>query len=102
MYNKKELPKRKQNRLKGYDYASSGAYFITVCAKDRKNIFWDKSQLNFAKEDSILPPDSVRLSSYGKITEEAINAIPKHYPHIELLQYVVMPNHVHMVLLILE
>jgi len=100
MYNKKELPKRKQNRLKGYDYASSGAYFITVCTKDRKNIFWDKSQLNFAKEDSILPPDSVRLSSYGKITEEAINAIPKHYPHIELLQYVVMPNHVHMILLI--
>ena len=34
----KDLPKRKKNRLDGYDYGSSGAYFFTICSKDRKNI----------------------------------------------------------------
>lgn len=100
MDNEKELPKRKQNRLKNYDYSSNGAYFITVCTKDRKNIFWDKKQPNFVGEDIILPPNSVRLSPYGKIVEEAITAIPKYYSHVELLQYVIMPNHIHMILFV--
>ena len=98
--NANKLPVRKRNRLKDYDYSSNGAYFITICTKDRKNIFWDKEQPDFVGEDIILPPDSIRLSPYGKIAEEAINTIPEHYPHIELLQYVVMPNHVHMILFI--
>ena len=42
----------------------------------------------------------MKLSLYGKIVEEAIKAIPKHYPCIELLQYVIMPNHIHMILYI--
>ena len=100
MDNEKELPQRKKNRLENYDYSSCGAYFITICTKDRKNIFWDKEQPNFVGEDIILPPDSVRLSPYGKIAEEAIKAIPEHYSHIELLQYVIMPNHIHMILFI--
>ena len=66
--------------------------------KDRKNIFWAKEQPDFVGEDIILPPDNVRLSPYGKITEAAIIAIPKYYPNIELLQYVVMPNHIHLLL----
>ena len=101
MDNDNKLPKRKRNRLKNYDYSSNGAYFITICTKDRKNMFWDKSQPDFVGEDIILPPDSVMLSSYGKIVEEAINSIPEFYAHIELLQYVIMPNHVHMILFIL-
>ena len=100
MNKENELPKRKKNRLENYDYSSCGAYFITICTKDRKNIFWDKNQPNFVGEDIILPPGRVQLSLYGKIAEEAINAIPEYYPHIELLQYVVMPNHIHMILFI--
>ena len=100
MDNSSKLPVRKRNRLKDYDYSSNGAYFITICTKDKKNLFWDKKQTDFVGEDIILPPDSVRLSPYGKIAEKAINAIPKYYPHIELLQYVVMPNHIHMILFI--
>jgi len=34
------LPKRKNNRLKGYDYSTPGAYFITICTAERKNLFW--------------------------------------------------------------
>ncbi len=96
----KNLPKRKDLRLKHYDYSSAGAYFVTICTKDRKNIFWNKISSNFVGEDIILPPESTSLSTYGKIAEEAIKAIPEHYTHIELLQYVVMPNHIHMILLI--
>ena len=95
-----EFSKRKRNRLKNYDYSSVGAYFITICTKDKKALFWSKSQPDFVGEDIILPSDSVRLSPYGKIVEEAIKAISKHYPHIELLQYVIMPNHIHMILYI--
>ena len=102
MDNENKFPKRKRNRLKDYDYSSNGAYFIfiTICTEDRKNIFWEKQQPDFVGEDSILPPDSVRLSPYGKIADEAINAILKYYPHIELRQYVIMPNHIHMILFI--
>ena len=93
-----EFPKRKQNRLKNFDYSSTGSYFITICTKDKKALFWNKNQPDFVGEDIILPPDSVQLSPYGKIVEEAIKTISEYYTNIELLQYVVMPNHVHMIL----
>ena len=96
--NNSEFPIRKQNRLKNYDYSSAGAYFITICTKDKKALFWNKNQPDFVGEDIILPLDSVNLSPYGKIVEEAIKALSKHYTHIEVLQYVVMPNHIHMIL----
>ena len=41
MDNKKDLPKRKDIRLKNYDYSSPGAYFVTICTKNRKNYFWN-------------------------------------------------------------
>ncbi len=100
MDNDNKLPVRKRNRLMDYDYSSTGAYFITICTKDRKNIFWDKEQPDFVGEDIILPSNSIRLSPCGKIAEEAIKNIPKYYSHIELLQYVVMPNHIHIILFI--
>ena len=86
--------------MKDYDYSSDGAYFITLCTKDKKFLFWEETQPNFVGEDIILPPDNVRLSYYGKIVEESIKTIPIRYPHIELSQYVIMPNHVHMILFI--
>ena len=96
--NNSEFPIRKQNRLKNYDYSSAGAYFITICTKDKKALFWNKNQPDFVGEDIILPLDSVHLSPYVKIVEEAIKVLSEHYTHIEVLQYVVMPNHIHMIL----
>ncbi|MBO5281485.1 MAG: transposase [Clostridia bacterium] len=93
-----KLPIRKRNRLKNYDYSSCGAYFITICTKDRRNIFWTNDAINFVGEDIILPPERERLSVYGKIVDEAIKKIPEHYQHIKLLKYVIMPNHIHLVL----
>lgn len=99
---KRSLPVRKQNRLATYDYSSDGAYFITVCTKDKKNLFWMNPHPDTVGEDSILPPFTVSLSPCGKIVEESILAIPMHYPHIHLSQYVIMPNHVHLMLSIVS
>ena len=96
----KKLPTMKRNRLKDYDYSSSGMYFITICTKDKKNILWAKESSDVVGEDSILPSKSVKLSQYGQIVDETINSIPTYYPHVTLLQYVIMPNHVHLILYI--
>ena len=98
MEEEKELPKRKDNRLKNYDYSRAGAYFITICTKDRKCLFWDKAQHHSVGEDIILPYENIRFSILGEIADEAINAIPVHYPQVEVVQYVIMPNHIHMIL----
>ena len=86
------LPTRKQNRLSDFDYSLPGAYFITICTKDRRNLFWkdSRAQLN--------TPQDVVLSHWGTIVASAVEQIPKHYPAISVDRYVVMPNHVHLLL----
>ena len=44
-----DLPKRKPNRLREYDYSTPGAYFITFCTKDRKNLFWENVGASIAR-----------------------------------------------------
>lgn len=89
-----ELPKRKQNRFKNYDYSQNGAYFITACTKDRHELLWDVGA-RIAR-----PQDAAALSEYGVIIDAAIREIPEHYPCISVDKYVVMPNHIHMILAI--
>ena len=86
------LPTRKQNRLSDFDYSLPGAYFITICTKDRRTLFWKDSHA------PITAPQDVALSSWGCIVASAIQQIPKHYPAISVDRYVVMPNHVHLLL----
>lgn len=87
------LPTRKPNRLKHWDYSQPGAYFVTICTRDKVKCFWDAS----VGERMALPP----LSKYGKIMDEAIQNIPRHYPSVRVDHYAVMPNHVHLLLSIL-
>jgi len=94
-----ELPTRKRNRLKNHDYSASGAYFVTICTKDKKSLFWAKSPIDSVWEAISLPPN-IELSTIGKIVYDAINEIPKRYHLIKLSQYVIMPNHVHLILFI--
>lgn len=49
-----------------------------------------------------LPPNAVSLSAYGKMMDEAIQNIPQHYPSVRVDKYVIMPNHVHLILIITE
>lgn len=93
MENEKALPKRKDPRLKGYDYSTTGAYFLTICTQSRKNIL-----STIVGEGSPLP----RLSPYGKIVDGWIQKIPEKYPEASVDCYVIMPNHIHILLSIVK
>ena len=90
-----ELPKRKQIRLKNYDYSQNGFYFITICTHNKQKIFWNENCFDFPVGADIIRP---LLSDYGKIAGKAINEIPIHYPNIKIEQYIIMPDHIHMIL----
>ena len=90
-----EFPKRKRNRLQEFDYNTPGAYFITVCTVKRQNYFWKNVGATIGRPSF---PQDVQLSVYGKIVEESIRNIAKIYPSLTIDQYVIMPDHIHLLL----
>ena len=86
-----DLPERKRNRLKGYNYSQNGLYFLTVCTKDKECI------LGRIVGDGDLDVPQMILSDYGKIVEKYIQSIERAYSDITLMNYVIMPNHIHMI-----
>ena len=86
------LPNRKQYRLEDYDYSLPGAYFITLCTKNRTNCFWNDVGARIAR------PLKDTLSNYGIIVKNSIKSIPKHYSSITVDNYVIMPDHIHLLL----
>ena len=89
-----KLPERKRNRLENYNYSSSGAYFVTICTKERRNYFWDNVGATIGR------PQDIVLTPYGNIVDEAIKNIPSVYPAIDVDCYVIMPDHIHLLLII--
>lgn len=87
-----DLPIRKQNRLTEYDYSIPNAYFITICTANRKNLFWTNVRAIIDR------PEQVPLTSLGEIVRRSVEAIPQHYRVVSLDRYVIMPNHVHLLL----
>ena len=87
------LPARKANRLPAFDYSQNGAYFITVCTKDRQHLL---SRIAVGTTNG--RPPAVHLTEIGKLTETAILAISDRYPGVYVDHYVIMPNHVHLIL----
>jgi REP element-mobilizing transposase RayT len=79
---------RRSIRLKGFDYASVGAYFVTIVTWHRDMLFGE------------IANDEMRLNTLGNIADECWRAIPDHFPNVELGAFVVMPNHVHGILVI--
>ena len=90
-----DLPKRKPTRLKGYDYSTPGAYFITICTKDRKELL-----SNIIVGDGVPYVPKNILTQYGKIADKYINQMSEFYDNIFVDKYVIMPNHIHLILLI--
>ena len=78
---------RRHPRLKAYDYRAAGAYFITICCEHRE--MW------FGKIDG----SGRHLSAYGRIAEQEIDLLLKRYAYIDIPNYVVMPNHLHLILM---
>ena len=105
MDKEKELPTRKDIRLKRYDYSSPGVYFVTICTEKRKNYFWNKTQ---SPEDvewysvgaNCVRPKKLPLSDIGNIVLEELEKWHKTYNAVELCSYVVMPNHLHILIFI--
>ena len=92
-----EHPQRKHIRLPEYDYSAPGAYFITICTQDRSCILSD-ILVGAAISRPQTEEDFLRLTSYGEIVDSAIHNIPTVYPMITVDKYVIMPNHVHLLL----
>jgi putative transposase len=79
---------RRSIRLKGYDYTSPGAYFLTLCTHQRQCLFGH------------IVDGVMHLNDWGQIVERDWLAIPNHYPHVALDEFVVMPNHIHGIVII--
>jgi putative transposase len=74
--------------LKEYDYSQPGEYFITICTNDKKCVFGEVIE------------EKTTLSSVGEIVKKYWEEIPMHFPNVELDEFVIMPNHVHGIIII--
>ncbi len=87
-----ELPKRKPTRLKEYDYSSPGAYFVTICTKNRKELL---SEIIVGEGLCTLPQN--KLTPTGEVVEKSIQYINNNYNGVKIDKYVIMPNHIHLI-----
>ena len=80
-------PNRQSTRLRGYDYSQNGAYFITICSYRRECLFGE------------IIAGQMRLNEAGQVVADCWQQIPQHHPHDTIDQFIVMPNHLHGILL---
>ncbi len=85
---KKDLERyhRRSIRLRGYDYAQAGAYFVTICTRDSECLFGD------------VVDGEMHPNEFGRLAMDAWSALPDHFPSVILDAFVVMPNHPHGIL----
>jgi len=88
-----DLPQRKPNRIPDYDYSQNGAYFITICTRDRKRIL---SQIHVGT--GVLDCPLIQLLPHGEIADKYIRQLDDFYDHISVDQYAIMPDHIHILL----
>jgi putative transposase len=88
MPDKKTKHYRNSIRLPNYDYTQAGAYFITLVTNNREYLFGevDHSQMH--------------LSSIGNVVQEVWKSIPIHFPHATENHFVIMPNHIHGIIIV--
>ena len=84
------IHKRRSIRLKDYDYSSPGEYFITICTFQRECTFGD------------IRNESVYLSNEGIIIKRHWEEIPNHFENVELDEFIIMPNHLHGIIVLKE
>ena len=80
----KQLPKRKRIRLKNFDYSTAGCYFVTICTHNQNKIFRTNGMLN----------------AVGLIVNEEIVTLREKYSDVKIDNYVIMPNHIHLLITI--
>ena len=95
-----DRPVRKPIRLKNYDYSSPGAYFITVCTREKRCILSSIAAPPGGGVGEGLAPPAVILTGTGSLIEKQLLRLPKRFPDLTLDRYVIMPNHIHLLLTI--
>jgi REP element-mobilizing transposase RayT len=85
-----DLPNRKQLRLASFDYAAPGAYFVTICTDDRRCVL------------GTVDGEGVLLSPMGEIVRELWRMVPATSPGVAQDEFVVMPNHLHGIVILAE
>jgi REP element-mobilizing transposase RayT len=93
-----DLPKRKHPRLKKYDYSLPGAYFVTICTRNRSCV------LSRIVGRGLAPAvrDKVECLEYGKVAEQQLLSLEKRYPYLRIDNYVIMPNHIHVIFVLIK
>ena len=86
---KMQIFQRKTPRASWIEY-NEGMYFITICTRDKKHYF------------GMIQNEEMQLSEIGKILLKELNGISSHYPYIEILQFVIMPNHLHLLVDVID
>lgn len=84
------MRERKHIRLKGYDDSQPGEYFVTICAKGREHLFGE------------VVNGELDANAIGETLKDRWNKIPAHFPNVEIDAFVVMPNHVHGIIRIMD
>lgn len=79
---------RRSIRLRGYDYAWAGTYFVTLCAQHRECLFGE------------VMGNKMRLNVAGQIVATIWQSIPRHFPGVTLEAWIIMPNHLHGIIVI--
>ena len=78
-----------------YDYSTAGAYFITICTQSRRCLL---SRI----VGRGLAPAEIQYTPYGQVAQEQLLLLEQRYPSLKIDQYVIMPNHIHMILILGE
>lgn len=81
-----DLPKRKPTRIPGYDYSRVNYYFVTICTHEKRCLFYTQGKLN----------------DFGIKAQLCMQEISRHFPGCRVDKFVIMPNHVHAILVIDE
>jgi REP element-mobilizing transposase RayT len=84
------MHQRKSIRLKEYDYSQPGEYFVTICTYNHECLL------------GVIVKDEMQLSQMGTIAHQCLMETPKHSPNVALDEFVVMPNHIHGIIVITE
>ena len=93
-----QLKQRKLNRFKDHGYALNGYYFVTICSKNREDIF---GQYKRPVGAALVPArNNIQLSIIGQIIDNQLNNLSNQYDNVVLDQYIIMPNHIHGILII--
>ena len=98
-----KISKRKNIRLRNYDYSQAGYYFITICTRNRENLFWNmecRGDLWSPELDSNFSVEKIPLSYAGIIVDLEIKKLNLIYENVKVNKYVIMPNHLHMIIIL--